>query len=279
MFTFKTMCTLLEARRKDLNYTEKKAKDVVQSVTVQLKGAESAGMTKVARRYARLEASISALGAARDKMNKQLKEDLAEMFDAEDKVLTRVVATAQFTLTLNKEIQSTTKKKNVNFEKIADELAKLIPEELQPKIDEIIKLYTTYTDPAAPVAKLSVSKEEIKEGVGDLVKRIIKKIASFVESITSWGVKYDAKLAALEHKLQPVSEGMVKHVAFKNVENVWEEFSKSDEGKKVIKSAKEMFGADEQEDAVKYILRAVLAKHKLSATQKDDMFDLINDKY
>lgn len=201
MLTFKQHLLLTEARRSDgsIVYTEKMTKNVVDRVTAELKGTESATMTRLAKRYARLEVSLEAMKKKREELNERLKTDVQELFNPEDVVLTRVAQTAQFTLTLAKEIKKAEGKTTVNYEKIAAELAKLIPENLQAKVDEITKLYTTIEAAKAPVAKLSVSKE-VNEGVMDVMRGWAMKAKAFMKSILSWGHSYDAKLSALEDK-------------------------------------------------------------------------------
>lgn len=196
--TFKEHLTLLEARKEGGVYTEKQVKGVLERVTIALEGTESANMTKVAKRYARLEVSLKAMKEKHEKLNEQLKETVQGLFDAEDVVLTRVVETAQFTLTMAKEIKKTEPTKSIDYEKIAAELAKLIPAELQEKIDEITKQYTNLIPPKDPVKKLSVSKEVVKEGIFDSVVKLKTWAMSMLKKATSWAAGYDSKLNALK---------------------------------------------------------------------------------
>jgi len=198
--TFKEHLVLQEARKADGVYTEKQAKGVLERVTIALAGSESANMTKLAKRYARLEVSLKAMKEKHEEMNNLLKETVQGLFDAEDIVLTRVVETAQFTLTMAKEIQKTEPTKSVDYEKIAGELAKLIPDELQAKIDEITKQYTTLIPPKPPVKKLSVSKEVVKEGIFDNVTKLKNWAARMLKQFSSWASGYDSKLNALKKK-------------------------------------------------------------------------------
>lgn len=189
------MLELNEARQKGVTYTEKKVKNVVDKVTATLSGTQSASMTKLAKRYARLEASMKAMKEKHDELNARLKEDVQGLFDAEDVVLTRVVETAQFTLTMAKEIKKTEGSVSVDYEKIIAALSVLIPDELQHKIDQITEKYTTIIPPKDPVKRLSVSKEVVKEGLLDTIKN---KAMALYRAMTSWATRYDKKLNNLK---------------------------------------------------------------------------------
>ena len=199
--TFKEHLTLLEARSENATYTEKQVKNVLDKVTATLSGNESGVMTKLAKRYARLEASMKAMKIKHEELNARLKGDVQGYFDAEDVVLTRVVETAQFTLTMAKEIKKTTPTTSVDYAAIAEALAELIPDELQSKIDEITAKYTSTIPPKDPVSKLSVSKEIVKEG-------ILERAAAFFKSILSWASRFDNKLDKLKRKAGLVTEGI-----------------------------------------------------------------------
>ena len=204
--TFKEHLTLLEARKSGVKYTEKQVKNVLDKVTATLSGTESASMTKLAKRYARLEASMKAMKEKHEELNTKLKGDVQGYFDAEDVVLTRVVETAQFTLTMAKEVQKGEGTKTVDYEKVIAALSALIPEELQSRVDSITEKYTTIVPPKAPIKRLSVSKEVVSEG-------LLEKAAAFFKSIMSWATRFDGKLEALKRKAGMVNESLVEATA------------------------------------------------------------------
>lgn len=195
--SFKEHLFFTEARDPSKTYTEKSVKNNLDRVTVALTGHEAGNMTKLAKRYARLEASIKAMKTKHDELNARLKDDVEGLFDAEDIVLTRVVETAQFTVTLAKEIQKKEGTKDVDYAAIIAALTELIPDELQTQVEQITEKYTKIIPPKAPVKKLSVSKEVTNEG---LVGTLAKTIKSFVKSIVSWAMRFDKKLDSLKAK-------------------------------------------------------------------------------
>jgi hypothetical protein len=200
--TFKEHLFLTEARQPGVTYTEKQAKGALDRVTAKLAGSSAANMTKLAKRYARLEASMAAMKEKHSELNARLKEDVADLFNAEDVVLTRVVETAQFTLTMAKEIQKTEGSKEKDYDSIIAALSALISGELQPRVEHIIEKYTKTIPPKPPIKKLSVSKE-ITEGMLDTIKRTA---ASFLKAIKSWATRYDQKLTKLHKELNNLRE-------------------------------------------------------------------------
>jgi len=195
--TFKQF--VAEARRDGVSYKEKKVKDVLDRVTAELQGNESAAFTKLAKRYERLEVSLEKMKKAKEEMNAKIKDQVQDYFNAEDVVLTRVIETAQFTLTLAKEAVGKEKTK-VDYEGIAAALADLIPSELQEKVEEIRKQFTKIEPPSAPVSKLSVKK--IEEGVGDWLTSLIRAARVFLVQAKEWAASYDKKLSSLKDKLK-----------------------------------------------------------------------------
>lgn len=203
MTTFKhhlEVLNLLEARQPNVKYTEKQVKNVLERVTATLSGSDSANMTKLAKRYARLEVSMKAMKEQHETLNAKLKGDVQGLFDAEDIIYTRVVETAQFTLTMVKEVQKTEGTTEVDYKSIVAALTALVSEDLQGKVEEIIAQYTKVVPPKAPIKKLTVSKEvgaPLAEGFLETLKN---KAIRLLKSITGWATSYDNKLDALKKK-------------------------------------------------------------------------------
>ena len=203
--TFRETIVLSEARREDLKYSEKVVKNKIDRVTAELSGSESGAMTRLASRYERLDKAIKRMGEKRGELNDQLKEKVTDLFDAEDVVLTRVVETTSFTMTLSKLVKAADQdpKVIINYEEIAKELAKLIPDELQAKVDEITKMYTEVSIAADKTPALRVKSkvdESLSEGIMDSIKGMAAKALKWAKSMASWAVGYDKKLAALKLK-------------------------------------------------------------------------------
>ena len=190
---------LLEDRRADLNYKEKLVKGQIDRVTVELEAHESGAMTKLASRYFSIDKSVKKLMEIKEKMNAGVKERAEALFNAEDIVLTRVVETVSFGLTLSKQMQTAeTTVEKVNYEKIAKELMALISEDLKPQVDAIIKEATTKTVIPASTKSPGLRITPKNEGfVGDAVNKFKELVLRF----KNWARSYDKKLNNLKRML------------------------------------------------------------------------------
>lgn len=196
-----------EARHKDLKYTEKVVKNKIDRVTVELSGIESGVMSALTNRYDRLDRAIKEMTIRRNEMNEKIKDKVTDLFDAEDIVLTRVVETVSFTLTLSKLVKAAEQKDKVivDYESIAKELAKLIPEELQKAVQEITDRYTEVSLAADKSPALRIKNkndDKLTEDVLSSLRGFMKSIHKWLMGITSWAVKYDKKLNKLKAKLE-----------------------------------------------------------------------------
>lgn len=205
--TFRETLVLTEDRRDDLTYKEKVVKNKIDRVITELSGSESGVLTKIATRYDRLEKAMKLMAEKRVELNEQLKEHVTDLFNAEDIVLTRVVETASFTMTLSKRVtaEEQDRKVVIDYKAIAEDLANLIPVELQAKIEEITKMYTVVSLAAekSPALRVKSNKveESLNEGVLDMIKGLAEKVLNWTKKVASWAVGYDKKLALLKAKV------------------------------------------------------------------------------
>lgn len=195
ILSFKETVILNEARRSNLKYIEKKAGDSLDRVITTLEGTESATMSKLAGRFKRLEQAIKRMSTARDELKNKLKDDVAEYFNADEILLTRVVETVSFTLTLSK--TPTIKEKTVyDHEKIAEELTKLVEKGLEEKVKEIYETYKKVT-PAKLGTPTIDADAKITEGISTYFSKFVDYMKKLTKSVTSWAVTYDKQLEAL----------------------------------------------------------------------------------
>ena len=188
---------IVEDRQKDLKYTEKRVKDAIDKVTVELSGDKSGAMTRLMTRYQRLDKAAKLHKEMRDKVNTQIKDVGDRLFDAEDAVATRIIETIQYTVMLTKAEKAENKeaKKDIDYASAYSELAKLVPE-LEAQIKAITEKYTTLIPPKDTPTALKV-KSKVEEGV---VQTMWKAIKDFAKSVATWGQSYDAKLDAFRRK-------------------------------------------------------------------------------
>lgn len=188
-----------EARQTDLEYKEKKVKDVLDRVTVTLGGHYSGLVTKIVKEYIALEDAIEELNKKRNELNVQMKEEGEFLFNAEDEVLTRVIDTVSATLTISKKIVD--KKESFDVEKAFQDLTALVPE-LKDKVDEIIKANTSVSE-TLKSPRLTV-KRKVEEDVSD--DRVDQLVSNFENKVTNyvrnWSESYGQKLQAILAQVQ-----------------------------------------------------------------------------
>ena len=188
---------ITESRQPQWAYTEKRVKGALDKVTLALEGADSGAMTRLAKRYERLDKSAKLLKEKRDQLNAAAKDVGDRIFDAEDAVATRVIETVSYTVMLtaaqSAEMKQPTAK--VDYESAFSELARLVPE-LTEQMDRIRQKYTEMIPPKDTPVGLRV-KAKVQEGLLDTVKVMWTK---FLDSIKQWGRSYDTQLANIKKK-------------------------------------------------------------------------------
>ena len=190
---------LFEDRQKDLTYTEKRVKGALQKVILSLEGNNSGAMTRLTKRYERLDKTAKLLKERRDALNAQIKDVGDRVFDAEDALATRIIETVSYTVMLTAAQKAEHKQptKNVDYEAAFRELAKLLPD-LQEAADKILGKYTELIPPKdTPVALRVKPKDQVDESIATVVRAAFTK---FMTWIKSWGSSYDAKLDAIKKK-------------------------------------------------------------------------------
>lgn len=178
---------LLEARKKGVTYTEvaskkNKAEQAVERVVAELSGATSGSWTKLSKKYIDLDDDLKKLQLDRDKLNAAIKEQAQDIFDTADEVLTRVIETAQLSITLSKKSQIPETKK-VDYEAVVLSLtAAQLPEKLSKMIQELIDA-NTKIEPAKEVPeKLVVRRKKVDEAFGmQSIKDAFTKIVSRIK--------------------------------------------------------------------------------------------------
>jgi hypothetical protein len=190
---------ILEARRNDLEYKEEKTKGVLTKAITELSGSESATATKLARRFVNISKAVDVLKEKQKELNLQLTGVVENVFDdATDAVLTRVVNTASFSITLSKQEQAK-EKVEVDYESIYKQLVALVSPELEDQVKAIIEANTKKWVPENKKPGLRV--KGLDESMGGVLSGFIDKIKSFAKNLYSgimdWTRSYDAKLNEL----------------------------------------------------------------------------------
>lgn len=205
---------LTEARRKDLPYTEKKVKEAIDKVIVEVSGKESAKFTVLAKKYKDLKEATEALAKSTAEVNAQIKEEAIDLFDASDEVYSRIVETASMTIKIGRrQPDSVEKVVTVEYEKIIKEISDLVPD-LTEQIQKIIEANTTITNKTvvakAPQLRVDLKDDKVNEGVLDNFATIVKVVRSvgkaLLNSIKAWGRGYDRRLSDIRDRYDHIDD-------------------------------------------------------------------------
>jgi chromosome segregation ATPase len=188
---------LFEARIKGATYTEKEASGKVQKVIAELKGQHSSAWTKISKQYIELDTEIKKLSESRDELNAELKSKATDVFEVEDEVLTRVVETAQLTITLSKKTK-TAAGEEVDAEAVVKALAEAdLPKELRKMINALIKAHTKAVPAKETPERLTVKVNKVEEGFITTAMALVAAIKSYLKDFTSKFSKLKAQVNAL----------------------------------------------------------------------------------
>lgn len=172
---------LLEARDPNVQY-----QDSEQEVIAVLKSYDSQSFTKLAQKVERIEQLENEIKLLKEEVKQGSRENIADLFDADDAVKTRVVQTMSFILTLSKDPKATVTPK---YKDILEALSTQLTPELIIVLENLKKQLVTVTQ-KAPSLRIS---QNVDEGsFGDL-------FASFKQKVFGWATSYDQKLSILQH--------------------------------------------------------------------------------
>lgn len=187
---------VVEGKRvKGLNYETSEVKGKVERISVKLAGADSKALTTLAKKYVELDESIELLSDQKKLLNTEIKAKVQDLFDAEDAVMTRVIETVSFSMSLAKQSAAGS---STDYEAIVKDLVAAVPK-LKDKVDELTKLYTKTTKARDPALRV----DAIKEGV---IKDIFAYIAKQLSSFAAWCTSYDADLADMKARFKSISK-------------------------------------------------------------------------
>ena len=187
------------------------AGEEAERIIVYLEGKNSAIFTVMAKSYAKIQKLIEMLVKKGSALNLKATDETEKLFDAKDKIYTRVVETISATWTLAKETE--TKPENpedlvkTDWQKVATEISKLLESDLIPAYEALVQAYTTISeprkiDPNAPKRKPAL-RVDVKESEQVLledekIKALINKLSGLVNA---WAPKFDQKLAKIKAQL------------------------------------------------------------------------------
>lgn len=179
MNDIRNIINLLEGRRPDLEY-----KDSEKEVIAKLASYDSQSYTKLAQKVERIRILKEEMKRLEEEVKQETRDNIGDLFDAEDAVKTRIVETMSFILTLSKDPKATETPK---YKEILNELTNHLTPELIEVLEGLKKQMVTITQKSP-----SLSIKPISEGfVGSLFARM-------KNAVLNWGQRYDQKLDKLK---------------------------------------------------------------------------------
>jgi hypothetical protein len=159
------------------------------SVTAQLSGMKEKIPNKLAEKSLELKNTIESLEDERVKLHATIGEGSKSIFDASDAVLTRYIETSKAIITLSKETQDiASAEESVDYEKVLQEIYKLVSKKLIPEIELIVKNNTKVIQKVkkGSATKVMVRTKEPK----------IESINEDTNEFSNWFNNYEQKVVA-----------------------------------------------------------------------------------
>lgn len=173
-------------------------------VVATLRSYKSQTFTKLAQKIEEITALEAQAAALKEEIKQEAREQIADLFTADDACRTRVIETVSFVIKLTKDPKAAT---TVKYEKVLSELANHLTPELKTVMETITAKYSTLQAPKAAALSWEQKTQEsveLSEGVWDKITGVL---AALKAKVMSWGAKYDQKLGALKAQVA-VSEAM-----------------------------------------------------------------------
>ena len=178
---FRNLILAMEARLPDTEYEE-----TSNEVIARLKSYNSQVYTKLAQKVERMKQLESEISILKEEVKAETRENIADLFDAEDATKTRVVETVSLILTLSKDPKATESPK---YKEILNELEKHLTPELIVVLENLKKTMVTVTQ-KSPSLRINTMKESFG---GQMFARL-------KDIVMNWANRYDQKLDALKQK-------------------------------------------------------------------------------
>jgi len=179
---FRRLLTLFEARGPNFNYEELEDK-----VIVQLRSHDSRAYTLLAQKVDRVKQLKEEVKVLEDEIKQSTRENIADLFSAEDAVKTRIVQTMSLILQLSKDPEATVAPK---YKDILEALTVHLTPELILVLEQLKKTMVTVTQKSAGL--------KIKNLDEDLVGNLFADLNNI---IADWATGYDQELARLQQEL------------------------------------------------------------------------------
>lgn len=179
----KKMTTLLEARIPEVEYEE-----TAKGVVAKLRSYKSQSYTKLAQKVQRLSSLEEEVKRLKEEIKDEARSEVADIFNAEDVIHTRIVETMSFILTLSKDPKPTESPK---YKEILETLSEHLTPELIAVLEQLKREMVTVTQ-KSPSLKVK-TRESVMESV---------RTQALVQHVDRWAENYDNKLEQLRSTVE-----------------------------------------------------------------------------
>lgn len=186
----KILQRLDESRISDPNVSYE---DMEDKVIARLSSYNSKSYTHLAKRIEQIKVMEAEMKKYKDEVKSMVRENIADLFNAEDAVKTRVVDTVSFIMSITKDPAPT---ESYKYAQIINDLSEQLTPELLKVLNDLKTKYKTITQKEA--ALKVQPKESISESLNESLASYFKQFFAF---ITRWCSSYDAKLSALKQQV------------------------------------------------------------------------------
>lgn len=206
---------LAEAKRDpNIEYEEISSKGKLDKAIAKLKGADSGTVTKLAKKFHEAQKEIDRLERDKKDAHEKLNEQVLARFDAAtDLVVTRVLETAEFTVTLSKQQADKEDKNVIDYENLYTEVLKLVDKSLLPKVDELTIQFTKLVKGSkGPKPSLSVKKIDEATAASNPIAAWLAKATEFAKDLLAryktWSKEYNVQLKSLIKESKRLGESL-----------------------------------------------------------------------
>lgn len=171
--------------------------DKITKVIATLKSYDSQRYTKLGRNLLRIQQLEDEIKALKDEIKGEDKVLIADLFDAEDRVLTREIDTVGFLFKLTKDPKAT---ESFKYKEVLEALQEHFTPELVQMMERLKEKFKTVTQKSpglSTIDKAAVPQEsvEVTEGFMDKLKEYLAKFKGLV---AKWADNYAKRLADLK---------------------------------------------------------------------------------
>jgi len=178
----RNLINLFEARSPELEYSEPSETEVI----AHLKSYNSQVYTKLAQKVERISVLEEEIKQLKEQVKQETRDNITDLFDAEDAARTRVVDTISFIMTLSKDPKATQAPK---YKEILEALTEHLTPELIVVLEGLKQSMVTVTQKAPA---LRIRQKDLDEGIAATIGEKAKNL------INRWGMNYDKKLTQLK---------------------------------------------------------------------------------